>query len=66
MLVVYAYGRVIQIDMSIPVTVDVWKIVYIILSYMYLVVIDIGFGIFGCRPIAFVRKKLEYEIGLGF
>ena len=55
-MVVCYYDHVIQINMCIPVTVNVWTICYIILGCF--VVIEIGFEIVGCRPIAFGRERL--------
>ena len=57
MMVVYDYGHVIQIDMCIPITVNVWTVCYIILGCD--VVIEIGFESSGCRLL--VGKDLEWK-----
>ena len=44
MMVAYDYGHVIQNDMCIPVTGDVWTICYIILECFVVPVIEIGFS----------------------
>ena len=53
-----------NLTVDIRFTVDVWTICYIILGCF--VIIEIGFKSFGCRYIAFGRKRRGIGIGLRF